>query len=165
MKIGLLSDTHNHVANLKLALAIFHQEGIETLIHCGDMTSPETAVHLAGFRIIFVNGNMDGFGNDIHQTLITLNPENSVGPHFTGVLVGTKIAVAHGHIPGQLESFIQDGFTYIFHGHTHRRRDEQVGQTRIINPGALGGTQHELRSICKLDLQSDHVQFIDIHDP
>ena len=49
---------------------------------------------------------------------------------------------------------------YIFHGHTHRRRDEVVHGTRIINPGALGGMSREHYSFCIVDLGLEDVEFI-----
>jgi predicted phosphodiesterase len=49
---------------------------------------------------------------------------------------------------------------YLFTGHTHRRCDKRIGPTRVINPGALGGTQHETRSICILDLATDRLEVI-----
>jgi uncharacterized protein len=163
--IGLLSDSHNDVNNLQRALAFFHREGIETLIHCGDLTSPATAVHLKGFTLIYVHGNMDRNHMAIRQTLFDLNPSSVAGNQFTGELIsGIRVAVSHGHIPGKIESFIDDGYDYIFHGHTHRRRDETVGGSRIINPGALGGTRHEPRSICLLDLKTGHCQFSELAD-
>ena len=153
MKIGILSDTHNDVNNLQRALAFFHREGIQTLIHCGDITSPATAVHLKSFTLIYVHGNMDRAHIAIRQTLFDLNPSSVAGNQFT-----------HGHMPGKIESFVKDGYDYIFHGHTHRHRDEIVGGSRIINPGALGGTQHEPRSICLLDPKTGHCQFSNLAD-
>lgn len=163
MKIGILSDTHNNVTNLQRALALFRGEGIETLIHCGDMTAAGTAVHLTGFTVVYVQGNMDRNPIAIRQTLFGLNSSNVAGSFFSGELIpGVRVAATHGHIPGNIESFIEADYDYIFHGHTHRRRDEIIGSSRIINPGALGGAQHEPRSICLLDIKTGHIQFLDI---
>lgn len=161
MKIGILSDTHNDVINLQKALAIFYRENIQTVIHCGDLTSPETAVHLKGFTFVYVHGNMDRNPLAIRQTLFDLNPSSVAANHFSGELLpGIRVAVTHGHIPGKIATFIDQGYNYIFHGHTHRHRDEIIGGSRIINPGALGGTQHEPRSVCLLNLKTGHLQFI-----
>ena len=165
MKIGILSDTHNNIDNLKRALAIFRREGIELLIHCGDLASPATAVHLGGFTLIYVHGNMDRNPLAIRQTLFDLNPSSMAANQFSGELIpGIRVAATHGHIPGKIESFIESGCHYIFHGHTHRRRDEIIGSSRIINPGALGGAQHEPRSICSLNLKTGQIQFHNIVD-
>ena len=51
---------------------------------------------------------------------------------------------------------------YIFSGHTHRRQDELIGNTRLINPGALGGMYYQTRSIAILDLETDKLIFKEI---
>jgi uncharacterized protein len=162
MKIGILSDTHNHTQNLQRALTLFRNRGIVTLVHCGDMTSPNTAVLLKDFQVIAVTGNMDGNTGGLEDTLKKLNPQNVLAATFTGEIEGISIAVTHSH-RGNVPDLAANGrFAYIFHGHTHRRRDEVVGRSRIINPGALGGTRHESRSVCVVDLAAQHVEFIEL---
>lgn len=101
----------------------------------------------------------------IRQALFNLNPSSVASNQFSGELIpGIRVAVTHGHWPGKIESFVKDGFDYIFHGHTHRRRDEIIDSSRIIKPGALGGTQHEPRSFCLLDLKTGHCQFNNLAD-
>jgi putative phosphoesterase len=164
MKLGILSDTHNHTQNLQRAIKLFRNRCITTLIHCGDMTSPNTAELLKDFRIIAVTGNMDMNTGRLESTLKKLNPENTLSATFTGEIEGVSIAVTHSHRGNVPELATNGRFQYIFHGHTHRRRDEQVNNTRIINPGALGGTRHEPRSICVVNLATNAVEFIPIAD-
>lgn len=164
MKIGILSDTHNHTQNLQQAITLFRSRGITTLIHCGDMTSPNTAELLKDFRIIAVTGNMDMNMGRLESTLKKLNPENSLSATFTGEIEGVSIAATHSHRGNVPELAANGRYTYIFHGHTHRRRDEQLNGTRIINPGALGGTRHEPRSICIVNIATNTVEFIQVAD-
>jgi len=169
MRIGILSDSHEELHNLDQALTIFREHEIETVIHCGDITTPRTAARLKGFRVIHVSGNMDRTDGGLRRALIDLNADNFSGHFFTGQLNGVWIAAAHGHQPHHLHTFIADGrYAYIFHGHTHRRRDEWVNKSRVINPGALGGRQPESRSVCIIDLavqtadEADPVKFVAI---
>ena len=53
-------------------------------------------------------------------------------------------------------------YAYVFHGHTHRRRDRMIGHTRVINPGALGGRRTERRSFCILDLATGETRFVEL---
>jgi putative phosphoesterase len=164
MKLGILSDTHNHTQNLQRALSLFRNRSITTLIHCGDMTSPNTADLLKDFHVIAVTGNMDVNTGRLESTLKKLNPENTLSATYTGEIEGISIAATHSH-RGNVPDLVKNGrFSYIFHGHTHRRRNEFVEQTRIINPGALGGTRHESRSICIVNLATNHVEFIEVAD-
>ena len=134
------------------------------LIHCGDMTSPNTAELLTNFQVIAVTGNMDMNTGRLESTLKKLNPENSLSATYTGELEGVTVAATHSH-RGNVPDLVTNGrYTFIFHGHTHRRKQEQVGTTHIINPGALGGTRHEPRSICIVNLATNSVEFIQVAD-
>ncbi len=165
MKLGILSDTHNNQDNLKRALELFRVEDVNTLIHCGDMTTPETATLMGGFRVIHVTGNMDGSSSALRRTLLALNPDSSSAPGFSGQLDSIWVAASHGHMPERLDVYLRDGrYAYLFHGHTHRRRDDQIGQTRVINPGALGGLRPESRSICIVELADGDVRFVEVSE-
>lgn len=161
MKIAVLSDTHNNIANLDAALERIRQEDVHTLIHCGDMTSAETASRMAGWRVICVFGNCDVASGEIREKLQELHPQSSAELTFTGYLGGARIAVTHGHIPGQMEELIESRLhEYVFHGHSHRQRDVRIRDTRVINPGALGGMHREPRQFCLLDLSTGKAEFI-----
>jgi putative phosphoesterase len=160
MLLGIHSDTHNHSANLLKALAIFRSAGIDTLIHCGDLTDIDMAVHLAEFPVIFTPGNGDWNAAEIRRMLAFYAPANVCTPIYEGKFGISSIAATHGHLPGALDRLVSCGeFDYVFHGHSHRRQDERRGRTRIINPGALGGTHFEARSIALLDLDCDVLSF------
>lgn len=159
--IGVLSDTHNHTANLRKAMEIFRQRGVRTLIHCGDVTALSTLEWLAEFRVIYVYGNGDYTAGEMRDMLLRYDPQNYGGPVYQGELHGARIAAVHGHIPGSIEAMARAGeYDYVFHGHTHRRRDERIGRARVINPGALGGVHREERSICLVDLAAGQVEFV-----
>jgi len=159
--IGVLSDTHNNIANLRAALEIFEQRGVSTLIHCGDVTALATLEWLAEFRVIYVYGNGDYTAGEMREMLLRYDPQNYGGLTYNGELGGARIAAAHGHLPGSVEDLARSGeYDYVFHGHTHHRRDERIGRARVINPGALGGLHRQERSVCLVDLASEQVEFV-----
>ncbi|HWR65528.1 MAG TPA: metallophosphoesterase family protein [Bellilinea sp.] len=163
MRIGILSDTHNRKEALALALAVLRREGISTLFHCGDVTSLETARLMAGFTVHYVYGNGDADAQDIRQLLQAFNIDCTGGLVFSGELDGVKIAATHGHLAGKVAALVASGeYDYVFHGHTHIQRNVLVGRTRVINPGALGGTRNEGRNLCILDLHSGEIDFPDL---
>jgi len=164
MRIGIISDTHNNLENLKRALGILFNEGVETLVHCGDMTSPETALLLVEYRLIYVYGNLDVASGEIRQTMLSYDPKNFAGPFFSGTLEGVSIAVVHGDKPGSVEDLASSGsYRFVLHGHTHLHRHQQIGSTWVINPGALGGAHREPRSVCVLDLPTGETEFLKIN--
>lgn len=163
MRIGILSDTHNRREALFLALAVLRREGIDTLFHCGDVTTLETARLMAGFTVHYVFGNGDADAQDIHQMLQAYNVDCTGGLVFSIELDGVKIAATHGHLTGKVAALVASKeYDYVFHGHTHIRRNDLVGRTRVINPGALGGTRNDGRNLCILDLLSGEIDFPDI---
>ncbi len=160
MKIGILSDTHNNLENLQVALELFRIESIDTLIHCGDLTGVEIARAMEGFRVIFVFGNGDIASGEIRAALLAQSPENYAGLVYTGRIENSRIAVTHGHLPGAVDEMVHAGeYEYVFKGHSHQHKDETVGFTRLINPGALGGLRREDRHVCVLDLETGRAKF------
>jgi len=162
MRIGILSDTHDHVENTRRALEILRQEQVERLFHCGDVTSPEVVSLFEGWDVLFVRGNLDRL-DALEPAVVALGRQPFLGDEMTTTVAGRRIAILHGDDTERLRQVIASGeFDYVFHGHTHRRRDERIGRTRVINPGALGGVRHESRSFCILDLETDELRFIEV---
>ena len=160
MKIGVLSDTHNNIENLKKALAIFNEAKVDLLIHCGDVTSIDMIQWMCEYPIILSFGNGDIITGELRSTLKGFNVDNIADYSFQGEIGEKQIGVTHGHIPKLFDDMVQfQKLDFLFTGHTHRRRDERIGNTRIINPGALGGMYYQTRSICILDTDSDELTF------
>ena len=66
MLIGVFSDVHDNLANLRRALEVFKERGAAALIFCGDFCSPiPSRVMGAEFKgdihIVFGNGDGDRF--------------------------------------------------------------------------------------------------------
>jgi len=161
MRIGVLSDTHNDSEMTRRALDVLRERGVEQLIHCGDLTTPDIVALFEGWRVDFVYGNMDGPRGALRVVVEALDGA-SIAETQLMYLSGKQIAVIHGHQEEQLSNLINDNYDYVFHGHTHSRRDERIGRTRVINPGALGGTRREARSFCVIDLTSGSVEFVTV---
>ncbi len=163
MRIGILSDTHNHTQNLQKALAIFKQNHISKIIHCGDVTTVETVQFLCEYEVIYVYGNGDFLSGEIRATLKSFDSKNYGGISYAGEISGKQIAAMHGHFPAELDLMIRlQKYDYVFTGHTHRRKDEKIGKTRVINPGALGGTRYQSRSVAVLELNTGVLHFQEI---
>lgn len=160
MKLGILSDTHNQLVNLQKTVRIFRQAGVTTVLHCGDLTDEQIGLQLVEFRVICTFGNNDWNANEIRKNLLYFNSENYGGLIYRGEIGGVKIAATHGHLDDTWENLAQSGeFAFVFHGHTHRRKDVRMGITRVINPGALGGAHYESRSFVILDLETREPEF------
>ncbi len=47
MRVGLISDTHDHVLRIREATAILNRAGVEAILHAGDYCSPFAVRELA----------------------------------------------------------------------------------------------------------------------
>jgi putative phosphoesterase len=136
MKIGILSDTHDHHRNVLAAIDIFNQHGVDHILHAGDIVSPFTAkafAQAAGAKLIAVYGNNDGeklrlqsdireFGGQIHDNC------------FKGALAGKEIFMTHTHYFVE-EAIASQKYDLVIYGHTHKPDLRRVDRTLVINPG------------------------------
>lgn len=161
MNIAILSDTHNHLANLQKAMRIIENEDIQAIIHCGDVTTAETVSFLSPYKVILAYGNGDFASGEIRDTLLRMNPNSFAAAVFEGEIDDLRVAVTHGHHVSGLQKLLESQqFDFIFFGHSHRREESRHGRTRLINPGAIGGLRKEERSFCILDTQTRQIRFI-----
>jgi putative phosphoesterase len=137
MRIGIVSDSHDRRPALSWALAHLRDQGVTTVLHCGDIEGPEMIELFRGLDAHFVYGNCDydreGLRDAISAIGATLHE-----PFGHLELAGRKLAFLHGDdavLLHDLENSEQ--FDYLFHGHTHQAADRTSGPTRVINPGAL----------------------------
>jgi putative phosphoesterase len=160
MRIGILGDTHDHRELTLAALAAFRAAGVTRLFHTGDITRPETVRLFAGFDVTFVRGNNDVALAALAAALQAIGAPGRLPLTWTGRLAGRRLAMTHGMPREPYAQLVASGrYDYVFHGHSHRRRDKRVGRTRVINPGALTGKREYMRSIAILDLVEDELQF------
>jgi predicted phosphodiesterase len=58
MRIGIMSDTHDNMPQIKKAVRLFNERGVVHVIHAGDFTSPFNQPHifeLDGKRIVVIH--------------------------------------------------------------------------------------------------------------
>jgi len=136
MKIGIISDSHDHHANVLKAVEIFKNEQVQYILHAGDIVSPFTAKafgEVKNARFIAVFGNNDGEKPVLKSTIESFGGEIHRDP-YRGKIAGKKIFMTHK--PGILDEVIAGGkYDLIVYGHTHFRDIRTVGETLIINPG------------------------------
>ncbi len=162
MKIGIVSDTHDNLDNLEATLEILAAEGVTHVFHCGDVCGPDVVQALARFEVWIAQGNMDRGVGLAWVAEETLGRGRFAWLHRL-TLEGYSLGVIHGDNEEVLANLIASGEqACVFHGHTHRRRDQRVGRTRVINPGALGGTRKQSRSFCILDLATGEARFVEL---
>ncbi len=142
MFIGVFSDVHDNVENLRKALDVFKARGVETLIFCGDFCSPIPSRVMGGgfegdIHIVFGNGDGDRFA--ISNVAQSKFPNLKLhGEHAELELGGVKIAVTHYPLYAQALARTGD-YQAVFSGHTHERHEERFGDCLWLNPGEVLG--------------------------
>ena len=160
MIVGLLSDTHDRLHATSLAVQALLGAGAQFLIHCGDVGSEQILDQLAGVPAAFVFGNTDWdrpglqrYAGDIGVRCLAEGGELALG--------GKSFYVTHGDDARAMRRALDaQQYDYLLHGHTHVTRDERVGRTRIINPGAMHRARE--KTVAILDTETGRLTFLTV---
>ncbi len=141
MKIAILSDSHDHVDNLRKVLEQVKRAKAEAVIFCGDMCAPSTAKVFAdsGLPTYAVFGNCD---EDQYQIALRGGEKFEIAglsEEFHSVELGGR-NIAFCHYP-KLADLLSKASEYdaVFFGHTHQAGMGTHGKTLLLNPGAVCG--------------------------
>jgi uncharacterized protein len=163
MRIGLVSDTHNDRRRLRQAIEWLRLESITTVLHAGDVANGQILRLFAGFTLWVARGNMDQ-----DPLLFRVSQELFGAGHYrnshTLSLNGATVALVHSPDSDIARGWIaSEAHDYVIHGHTHQPRDERIGHTRIINPGALAHPRGPYApSFCILDLSTGTLNRVEL---
>ena len=158
--IGIISDTHENENAIRNAVKIFKSRNVDFVVHCGDIISPPMLEHFKGLRMKFVYGNNDGERSGLNERAKSFGWEE-VADEKEFEYKGKKFYVYHGTKREILDNAIKSNkYDYVLTGHTHIKRDERAGKTRVINPGALFRIYP--RTIALLDVGKDKLEFVKI---
>lgn len=158
--IGIVSDTHDHLANLRRALELLRAQGVELVLHAGDFVSPFVAAPFqeAGLSVIGVFGNNDGDKLFLQKRFSEVG-ELHFGPHELEV-GGRKILLMHE--PRALEALVASGrYDLVVYGHTHRP-EARPGPTLVVNPGELGGWLTGRGTLALVDLAALRAEILEL---
>ena len=167
MKVGLLSDTHNHLPTARRALDLLVARGAAHLVHCGD--AGEDVVDLVsavcqehGIRAHVAVGNCDrAHLEDAPFQTRPAGLERAEAPEF--VLAGKRCLALHGDRAEVLrQALASSRFDFVFTGHTHEPADQRTGKTRLLNPGSAARPRRGPPTVALLDLETDRVDWIPV---
>lgn len=159
MRIGVISDTHDNLRNVRRIAELLGEARVERVIHTGDFTRPETLELLARVGVPFsgVFGNNDVSRAALHEAARRWGTELAEPPlelHWAG----RRIAVVHD--PEAHPRLDPAGFDVLLHGHQHRQVIERRDGRLILNPGECAGWLEGHNSIGVLDLANLEVEIL-----
>jgi uncharacterized protein len=139
MLLGVVSDTHGHLPNARSAAHMLSSLQVQAVLHCGDIGSEAVVPLFAAWPTHFVFGNVDGGQQSRALRMAIEQAGQTCHGRFGAIeLADVKIALLHGDDERFLEETIAAGrYDLVCHGHTHVPRQEKIGSTFVLNPGAL----------------------------
>ena len=167
MKIGLISDTHNHLREARRALDLLVARGAGHLVHCGDagedvvdLVSAVCRTHGIRAHVALANCDREHLADAPFRTS-PAGLERAEAPDF--VLAGKRCLVLHGDRAEILRHALDSGrFDFVFTGHTHAPADEQAGPTRVVNTGSAARPRGGPATVALLDLETGQVDWLPV---
>jgi putative phosphoesterase len=153
MRIGVVSDTHNNLKNVRRIVELFNSAGVERVIHTGDISQPKTLDAFAALNapMVGVFGNNDEEREGLCDAIARHGFDFCDPPLFLDwhqrriLVVHDPLELVGVHTPEQ---------DLVLHGHTHRQRIERVKKQLIFNPGECAGHMQGYNSVGVIDLES-----------
>ena len=149
MQIAILSDVHDNLKALEMALSNIRSRNVTDLVFCGDFCAPFSARMLAesGLNVHAVFGNNDG-----DQYNMTRLAEEYSNLHLYGEYIGDEenplildgVTIGVAHYPFYAKTMVKTGwYDAVFFGHSHKFHKQKFGKSLFLNPGEVAGIFNE----------------------
>ncbi len=161
MRVGIISDSHDHMANLRKVVDALNDLQVDLVLHAGDYVAPFVVNELSRLntRLMGIFGNNDGERLGLARRLSEIG-QVSVQPLFLE-LEGVRLAMVHE--PEPVEAFAHSGlYQVVIYGHTHQRDLRRVGKALILNPGEVCGWLTGQASFALLSLPECKVEIVEV---
>ncbi len=147
MKIGIISDTHNHLKNTKEVIDKLQEYQITYLIHAGDM-GQDVLDYLDGLNLttIAVYGNTDR-GLSMPKRVILQKP-----PYYFKI-GNTTFKLMHEPY------YLTPDSNIIIYGHLHKFECKRA-KSLYLNPGEVCAREKPMIECAVLDLQNFTIQYL-----
>ena len=189
LDVGILSDTHVPHRMKQLPTTLFEAlSGVDIILHAGDVDKPAALDPLRALAPVFaVRGNVHVLdlstgGASLPGTVELCLAERSVVvthgylPSLTGLwfkgrdvilrlINASEKAQFNARIARRLTALHPLADVIVF-GHTHRAFTDWVGDTLLVNPGAVCPTLREVPTVARMTLNRAeiHVAFLTLDD-
>lgn len=137
--IAFIADTHDRTFLLEQLKKECLKRDVQTLVHLGDVSTPETLWNLTVFDLHFVHGNADHPRDEMQQVVEECG--GSYHGEETSLTFGEATfflhhGVDHGKSYGIARA--DNGVHYVMHGHWHYQEHNEYENGEVFNPGSEG---------------------------
>ena len=161
MKVGVMSDSHDHMTFIRRAIDAFEDRGVGAIIHAGDFISPITFDYMKDITVPFhgVFGNNDGEKRFLRERFSAIGELHE--RFFIGEFGGLRFLVTHEH--DVVDSLARSGdYDVVVYGHTHEIDVRKVGETLVVNPGETCGWCTGHHTIAVVDTEKRDAEIIEL---
>ena len=155
--LGVISDTHGKDQRTEVGLRLLEDAGAQLILHLGDIGSDAVIDRMVGRNVRIVLGNVDPPDMGRYASLVDLTVDH---PTMRLVVAGRMIGATHGHLASELDGLMAEKPDYLLHGHSHVIRDQRIGETRVLNPGAVH--RAATWSVAILEPEQDRFEILEI---
>jgi putative phosphoesterase len=163
MIIGIISDSHDNIWNLRKAVEIIRDEHAEMIIHCGDFVAPFMLKELEAAKVPVhgVFGNNDG--DQYLLTKMSLTVLENITLHgMIGRVDAGGFNISFTHYGEVAEGLAASGDSkLVCYGHSHTFLEKQTGNTMLLNPGEIMGKEGS-PGFCLVDTKTSEVKRIEL---
>src|SRR5256885_13410898 len=134
MRIGVISDTHGHVANTMAAVRMLESLEVEAVLHCGDIGAAEIPKLLANWPAHFVFGNCDGDRDEL-RAAIERQGMACYGRFGNPELAGRRSALLHSDDATPFRQVTTGGKNYLgAYGQRNKPKHLRDEKNLLLNP-------------------------------
>ncbi|OLS15858.1 MAG: hypothetical protein RBG13Loki_0498 [Promethearchaeota archaeon CR_4] len=136
MKIGIMSDTHDHLPAMQKIVEIFNQESVEQVIHCGDLVAPFVfrVLEKLKVKVTAIYGNNDGERLGLKGAFAKIG--SIIDPPREITFGDKRIIMSHFFTDSLYEALATSRkYDIILFGHTHQLLNKKIGNVIVLNPG------------------------------
>ncbi|MBN2134648.1 MAG: metallophosphoesterase [Acidobacteria bacterium] len=152
MLIGIMSDSHDSMTQIKKAVELFRKNNVDYILHAGDFIAPFSIEPLknSGVKeVIGVYGNNDGEKEGLEKSFLNIGGR-VMRPPYKFALDGLSCMMMHE--PYFITDALDDPeVNVVIYGHTHKLSIEERAGKMVINPGEVLGYISGRSTICLLD--------------
>jgi putative phosphoesterase len=165
MLIGIMADTHDNLPATKDAVGRLNREGVELVLHAGDIIAPFVIGTLKDLSapMVGVFGNNDG-DKELLQKKCAEHPHLSLRGTFARLTEGDlSLALIHGSDRELLDVLVFSGsFDLVVSGHTHMAEVRTQGRTLSVNPGEVCGYLSGTGTVALFDTERRHAEILQL---
>lgn len=149
MRIGVFADAHDHLDNVRHAVAEFNRRQCGLVLFAGDLVSPMAVPGLRKLDCPFIGCFGDNDGN---KTGIAggMKVVGQLGEPPFGVVTPDGVRILLAHTFESAREFLA-GFHVVITAHTHKPRIENVNGTLFLNPGETSGWTYRKPTVAILE--------------